>query len=490
MNLKEKIGSLTGNESKTPIHHSNMMKKAAVTGLLLSSLTFNIGFAKETNSNGLQKVFHIYNNGVYIGTVADSNSVKELMNDKIEKVESEYEGLALSAGSDLSIVPEQVFESETNDSATLEKLNEVVTVQAKAFALNIDGETAVFVENREAYDEVLRQVKLQYVSEAELQEFESRKNSMDSLPPLSEGETRIVGIDLIENVSGLTKETDPAQVLSVEKALHYLIKGTLTEQKYVVQSGDVLGKIASAHDLSTSELLKLNPDITEDTLLQLGMELNVTMLKPLVQVSVLKEQKETLAVKHGNIVEENDSMFKGDTKVKQEGSDGQKEVTYHIRESNGVQAGKSVQEERVLVEPVDQIIVKGTKVVPSRGSGSFEWPAEGGYISSKMGYRWGKQHEGIDIARPSGSNIKAADNGVVTFAGWDGTYGNKVVINHNNGLETTYAHLSSISVSVGDTVPQGTSIGKMGSTGRSTGIHLHFEVRKNGNLENPLNYLR
>ncbi|MFC4411670.1 peptidoglycan DD-metalloendopeptidase family protein [Chungangia koreensis] len=490
MNLKEKIGTLSGIQSKTPIHHSNMMKKAAVTGLLLSSLTFNIGFAKETNSNGLQKVFHIYNNGVYIGTVANSESVNELINDKIEKADSKYDELALSVGSGLSLVPEQVFQSETNDSATLKKLEDVLTVQAKAFALNVNGEAAVYVEDMAAFDEVLRQLKLRYVSEEELNEYEARKNSVDSLPPLAEGETRIVGIDLIENVTGITKEIAPENVLSVEEAVQYLVKGTLTEQKYVVQSGDVLSKIAAAHDLSTSELLNLNTDVTEETLLQPGMELNVTLLKPLVQVSVLKEQRETLAVKHGNIVEENDSMYKGDTKVKQEGKDGKKEVTYLLRESNGVQAGKSVQDEKIIVEPVEQIIVKGTKVVPSRGSGSFVWPAEGGYISSKMGYRWGSYHRGIDIARPSGYSIKSADNGVVTFSGRDGTYGNKVVINHNNGLETTYAHLSSIDVSVGETVPQGTKIGKMGSTGRSTGIHLHFEVRKNGNLVNPLDYLR
>jgi len=356
--------------------------------------------------------------------------------------------------------------------------------------LNVNGEAKVYVEDQEAYEEVIRQLKLRFVSENELKEYEARKNSVDSLPPLAEGETRIVGIDLTEDVSGITKETDPEKVLSVQDAVQYLVKGTLTEQKYVIQSGDVLGKIAAAHNLSTSELLNLNPNMTEETILQPGMELNVTLLKPLVQVSVLKEKKETLAVKHGNIVEENDSMYKGDTKVKQEGADGKKEVTYHIRENNGVQAGRSVQEEKTIVEPVDQIIIKGTKVVPSRGSGSFAWPAEGGYISSKMGYRWGSYHRGIDIARPSGYSIKSADNGVVTFTGWDGTYGNKVVINHNNGLETTYAHLSSIAVSVGETVPQGTTIGKMGSTGRSTGVHLHFEVRKNGSLVNPLSYLK
>ena len=126
----------------------------------------------------------------------------------------------------------------------------------------------------------------------------------------------------------------------------------------------------------------------------------------------------------------------------------------------------------------------------SRGSGSFQWPANGGYISSKMGKRWGSYHRGIDIARPSSRTIKASDNGVVTFAGWQGSYGNKVVITIKMDMKHVYAHLSSINVKVGQTVPQGTKIGVMGSTGRSTGIHLHFEVSKNGSLINPMSVLK
>ncbi|MDX1807115.1 MAG: peptidoglycan DD-metalloendopeptidase family protein, partial [Paenisporosarcina sp.] len=215
-----------------------------------------------------------------------------------------------------------------------------------------------------------------------------------------------------------------------------------------------------------------------------------TALKPLVNVEVLKEKKVSETMKFQNQIEETDTMFKGDTKVKQEGSDGKKEMTYLIREQNGVQTGKSVKEENVTVEVRNQIVLKGTKVIPSRGSGSFAWPAEGGYISSQMGYRWGRIHKGIDIARPNGFTIKATDNGKVTFTGRDGTFGNKVVVDHQNGYQTVYAHLASISVKVGQIVPQGSKLGIMGSTGRSTGTHLHFEVIKNGKQMNPLNYLR
>ena len=99
-------------------------------------------------------------------------------------------------------------------------------------------------------------------------------------------------------------------------------------------------------------------------------------------------------------------------------------------------------------------------------------------------------HTGIDIANSSGTNIAASQNGKVIFTGYQGSYGKLIVIRHANGMETAYAHLSRISVSVGDTVTQGQSIGKMGSTGGSTGSHLHFEIRKNGTAVNPMNYLK
>lgn len=122
--------------------------------------------------------------------------------------------------------------------------------------------------------------------------------------------------------------------------------------------------------------------------------------------------------------------------------------------------------------------------------GYLAWPAVGGYISSYMGPRWGRQHQGIDIARPSNYNILAAADGVVVKAGHTGGFGNRIEIEHSNGLKTLYAHLSEINVSVGQEVSTGSVIGIMGNTGNSTGIHLHFEVRKNGALQNPMDYLK
>lgn len=131
-------------------------------------------------------------------------------------------------------------------------------------------------------------------------------------------------------------------------------------------------------------------------------------------------------------------------------------------------------------------------------SGKFLWPVPSSHnISSGYGYRihpisgTKKLHAGIDIAAPGGSNIVAAESGTVILSsyGYNGGYGNYVIISHGNGVTTRYAHCSSLSVSVGDTVTRGQVIAAVGSTGASTGNHCHFEVRINGNSTQPLDYL-
>ena len=126
---------------------------------------------------------------------------------------------------------------------------------------------------------------------------------------------------------------------------------------------------------------------------------------------------------------------------------------------------------------------------PSGGSsGQFAWPVQG-TLTSTYGPRWGRMHEGIDIAGSSGTPIAAAAAGTVIVAGWSGGYGNLVVVDHGGGVSTAYAHNSTIAVSVGQSVGQGTVLAGMGTTGNSTGVHCHFEIRINGAAVDPLQYL-
>ncbi len=147
------------------------------------------------------------------------------------------------------------------------------------------------------------------------------------------------------------------------------------------------------------------------------------------------------------------------------------ELAARIREAQGVAAGPS-----------------GSVAVGAPSAAGLVWPVSGP-ITSGFGPRWGRMHEGIDISGASGTPIAAAASGTVIIAGWSGGYGNLVVIDHGNGISTAYAHNSSIAVGVGQSVGQGTIIAGMGTTGHSTGVHCHFEVRVNGSAVDPLGYL-
>jgi len=144
---------------------------------------------------------------------------------------------------------------------------------------------------------------------------------------------------------------------------------------------------------------------------------------------------------------------------------------------------------RAPAQPARQARV--VAITPDAGTvtatGSFVWPAAGRITQGYFFY-----HKAIDIANRGGGPILAADSGVVTVAGWvdNGGYGNRVQIDHGNGFVTLYAHLSSVQVRPGQRVNRGDVIGQMGSTGRSTGVHLHYEIRQGGVLLNPLNYLQ
>ena len=144
---------------------------------------------------------------------------------------------------------------------------------------------------------------------------------------------------------------------------------------------------------------------------------------------------------------------------------------------------------RVFRKPVNEIVMLEKMPESSVGTGVMSNPYYG-TITSRFGPRWGRRHSGTDICGELGDPVKAADTGIVITAEYqDNGYGNIVIIDHQNGIHTWYAHLDSIGVVAGDVVTKGDKIGELGTTGYSTGPHLHFEVRKEGTPVDPADYL-
>ncbi|MEB1808224.1 MAG: peptidoglycan DD-metalloendopeptidase family protein [Bacillaceae bacterium] len=476
---------------KSFVHNSIHNVKLATSVAACSALFLAAPavLANENSDSSLQMIYHVYVDGERIGSISDTEDYQRLVDEKINQYTKQYESLNLMIGQDVQLIPERVFQARTKTEETIEKLDELLTIKAEAVAMRFDEETVLFVEEQETAEQVLRDFKLQYVSEDELVSYEEGKEDEEHSVNPSVGETEIQEISLSSEVEYEYSLARPSDILSKSEAIKMLKLGTLTEETYSVDAGDVLGSIASKHNLTTNELLELNRDITEDTLLQIGQKVNVTAYKPTITVLVEKITKVEEEITFQTETKEDSSMWKGDTKIEQEGKPGKRIVSYEIVEQNGQTIKRKILEEEVVEEAVNRIVVKGTKQSTSRGTGNLGWPAVGGYISSYQGNRWGRFHKGIDIARPSNYNILAADNGTIVSAGWQGGYGNTIRINHNNGVETLYAHLASIDVRVGQTVAKGQKIGVMGTTGNSTGIHLHFEVYHNGKLQNPMDYL-
>lgn len=161
---------------------------------------------------------------------------------------------------------------------------------------------------------------------------------------------------------------------------------------------------------------------------------------------------------------------------------------------NGIANPSRIQVNQELIIPGGQAAaaaLRREQLVSSSGQllRNFDWPIRG-RISSRYGPRWGRMHYGLDLAVPIGTPIYAAANGTVTHAGSMGTYGILVIIDHGNGVETRYAHLSRTAVRVGQRVSRGQLIAYSGNTGNSTGPHLHFEIRHRGQAVDPEQYLK
>lgn len=188
-------------------------------------------------------------------------------------------------------------------------------------------------------------------------------------------------------------------------------------------------------------------------------------------------------------IRNDDTMYQGNEKIIRKGSNGTNVVTENIERRDGEIVNREVVETNVATAPVMQLRVVGTKYRPPHvGTGSFIRPYYG-TVSSRFGSRRSGTHSGVDFSGRTGDPIKAADAGKVIFAGWSGGYGNVVKIDHGNGYITYYAHCKRLYVKEGDIVSKGKVIAAVGSTGNSTGPHLHFEIRQGDTALDPMKYV-
>lgn len=273
---------------------------------------------------------------------------------------------------------------------------------------------------------------------------------------------------------------------------------TALEEKdvfYEIVSGDTPIIIAAKNDMSLDDVVALNPDILKSCIV--GNQVQVKKAQAFLPVKVTRSEVYTEETPYEVTYSNTSSLYTGQTRTVSNGSNGEAVITAEVEYVDGVEISRTVVDIKTISEPVDQVIEKGTMAVPtatntykaSVSNLGFQWPVTGGYVS--QGFK-AVSHRAFDYAYRGngyGQPIYASLPGTVTYSGYRGSYGNLVIISSPGGIETYYAHCSSLLVSVGQTVAQGQQIAKVGSTGNSTGNHLHFEVRVNGYAQNPFDYL-
>lgn len=475
--------------------HNNLLKTSfnyllPVAALAIFFVTVNywnsVTFALEVIYNQ-QSIGYISNESVYIEA---KELVKERLNSGAYDTDSVDITVAASPAEDLNTAQYSlslVSLDELNDAQAIsdKMIENSVDNLTHACGVYIDGEFICAVKNEADAKTVFNDYLAPYEAEAELNNY-------------------VVGFaETIDYVQGLYR--DDVSVMWDANRLTKVIKGSDAQFKtYTADSDDTIESIASAHGVSEEYIKTLNPGIDWDNL-KPGEIVTVEKTEnseKLVSIKKIITTTSTRDIEFETVTRRDMTKYSGYRQVSQEGVNGSERVTKTQIYIDGVLKDTDYDYETIK-EPVDEIVVIGTKTsyngvyIGSASKKGFLWPAPScHYVSSAYGWRSRGWHKGIDLVKSGGgalgTPVIASRSGRVEVVQRSNSgYGNMVLINHGDGYKTRYAHMvsGSMTVSVGDYVEAGQTIGKVGSTGNSTGPHLHFEVIYNGETYNPANYI-
>lgn len=412
-------------------------------------------------------------NGQKLGLVKEKDDVLQIT-DLVQGALTEEKNMkiVIDAKDDITFHRKLALDESQIDNSeqVLKRLTYMGDLKVKATGIYVNGKKIGAVQDRKTAEKALKDVADKYTKQGDNIEVES--------------------VRFLEKVDIKTANTDLEDLHSEDEMVDLLCTSGEKETVHKVVAGDTLHSIAKKYDVWEDQLLADNKGI-DSKKLEVGSNIIVKQQAPVLTYEVVEKITYDKVIEHKVEEQKSADIYEGMTETQQAGSDGLSEITARVT----LQNGKKVEEEDLVTtvkeEPVTEVVLVGTKErPPTVGSGKYIWPLKDSFTqTSGFGSRWGRQHKGIDLAVSVGTTVYAADGGTVVEAQYSGSYGNVVMIDHQNGQETRYAHNSKLLVKKGDKVYQGQPIAKSGNTGRSTGPHVHFEIRFNGEPRNPLNYL-
>ena len=465
-----------------------MTKKGTCLGviftILMSGLIFILGFDRETFENYPIEVYQVYLDGKIIGVVENKDELYSLIDKEQESLKKEYDVDNIYPPEGLELVSVNTYNTSIN---TVEEIYDKIkdmenfTIDGYEITIKTDEESESFyILHEEDLETAIDNTIKAFIDEETLEMY--RSNSQPEI--VDEGEI-IKDIYIKEDIT--IKETyipsDEEIFTNSNDLTRYLLFGTMENQKtYTVMPGDTVIDISNKNSLNPIEFLIANPDIvSEYQLLFPGTEVNIGLIDPKISVVVERIVTSIQEVAFTTDVEYDEKMTVGTTYTKQQGINGESKATFQIESINGEDTSATRISSETIKPAVDAIIVKGGLSINYAGDSEYwAWPTIQPYvITSRLGWRWGSYHNGVDIAGTGhGSTIYSIQRGAVISMGYNSTMGNYVYIDHQNGYISVYMHLAfhQEGLKKGLTVLKGQQIGGMGTTGRSTGTHLHLSV--------------
>ncbi len=466
------------------------------------------------------KNYRIYLDGNLIGVIKDKDELYDLIDEKQQDIKKKFNVSNVYPPIGLEVVENYSYNDNINDILDVyNRIEELQDFTISGYEIQVSkGEEHdpynIYVLDKEVFNEALKKFIFAFISEDEYNNYINGTQGNLEETLFNYDDMGIVEDIVIseKNISANAKIYEDSDELAKDILFGFNHK----EESYTVKKGDTIESISDDHKLNPQEFLIANPRFSsKDSLLAIGDKVNVTLINPELsftyKVSEIKEVEQSY---NKEVVRDNSkpSSYSEITQIGVKGITLQYQ-TYNV--TNGEQSDTmEIVASKVIREPVDEITTKGKKavVIPNYGSSvdtyvdtgtGWRWPTiRPSTVTSEFKWRWGRQHNGIDIYAAKFSNIYAANDGVVVEAvsncpnegsypnSCGGGYGNHVYIDHGNNIYTVYAHMTNnIKVTKGQVVKRGQVVGYLGMSGQVKGYHLHFGLSigypHQGTFKNP-----
>lgn len=502
------------------------------------SLFFLKGYAafEKTGEN----YFHVFLNGNEIGTVGEADRAEQLLQEARRNIASQSDDM-IFMDADLKLVGEEVLwgtlDNEDNllaamerelESSIRETSHRSYTMKVNEYMVNLssvedvksllqaavdkyDSEDKFSVELTHDAQKEFNVLTTEVVNKQELTAQEEQKEEsiyaggvqsvldqagsqadQQGEKDFEDYDLGLMTMDFAEKVEIVEAYLPESMLTPLDQAIEDVIKDQETPGEYEVVSGDTLSEISIKVNIPMDQIIAMNSETLtdENSTIRVGDKLIITVPQPELSVERMEQNYYEEIYDADVIYVDNDSWYTTQTKILQQPSAGFRRVVADVSYLNDREVTRDILKEEVVMEAVPKIVERGTKIPPT-----YIKPISGGRLSSNFGRRKSptkgasSYHKGVDWSVPTGTAVFASCGGTVARAGWGSGYGYCVYINHEDGRQTRYGHLSKVLVKVGQTVKQGERIALSGNTGVSTGPHLHFEILINGSQVNPLKYL-